>query len=257
MNKKIYLTIDDAPSLDFLAKLDYLRRNRIPAVLFCIGNLLDARPEMAIEAIKSGYVIANHSFSHPHFSSIPLDQCFEEIKKTDIIIENLYRQAGVERPAKWFRFPYGDKGDKKYGKTFSLFRIGNQKRKEAIQQYLKNLGYVQPDFKGVSYKFMKKAGLFKDVDWSWTFDIMEWATQEKRPTQGLKNLNSILARMEKQKPQDCRGYLGFESRWLATNSDEIVLFHDQEGTSSYFEKILDHLATLPIQFEPFDFGITK
>lgn len=248
MKKKIYLTIDDAPSLDFLAKLDYLKSQKIPAVLFCIGNLLEKRPAMAVQAINAGYLIANHSYTHPHFSGIPLDRCFDEIKKTDIVIEELYKTAKVKRPAKWFRFPYGDKGDKKYGKTFSLFRFSNQKRKDKIQKYLRDLGYTQPDFEGVDYKFMTKAGLFEDVDWSWTFDIMEWAMQEKRSTLGIKNIKKVLSRMKSQRPADCRGFLGFEKRWLASTSDEIVLFHDQEGTSPYFEMILNELANLPIEF---------
>ncbi len=249
MQKKAFLTIDDSPTKDFIAKLDCLEKYTIPAVLFCIGNLLEEHSDMAIQGIKRGFPIANHSYSHPHFSSITVDQCKWEISKTDEIIEALYSEAGVQRPAKWFRFPYGDKGDKKNGKVFSRFKRGNSIRKVEIQNHLKALGYSQPPFQSVKYQYMQKAKLYDDIDWSWTFDIMEWAMQENKPSLGLKNLDKIFARLKKKKPRDCRGFLGFEKRWLASDSAEVILLHDHEGTSVHFESIIRALTELPLQFE--------
>lgn len=249
MLKKAFLTIDDSPSKDFLDKLAYLKQKQIPAIFFCIGQLLEQRPEMAIACIRSNYPIANHSYSHPHFSNISIAQCKEEILKTDQIIEALYEKAGIRRPGKWFRFPYGDKGDKKNGKTFSLFRRGNFNRKARIQIFLQSLGYTQPAWPTITYRFMQKAKLFDDIDWSWTFDVMEWAMQEDRPTQGLHSLSKIIKRMKKKRPQDCRGFLGFEKRWIASTSDEIILLHDHELSSPHFTTIINQLGQLPLQFE--------
>lgn len=254
MKKNVFLTIDDSPSKDFLPKLNFLKKQKIPAVFFCIGNLLESREAMAIECIRSGYTVANHSYSHPHFSEISVEQCIDEITKTDLIIEQLYQQAGVTRAEKWFRFPYGDKGDKRFGKVFSLFKKGDQKRKDAIQNCLRELGYTQPNFEQVTYRFMDKSGLYKDIDWSWTFDIMEWAMLEKKPTLGLKTLDKVITRFQKKNPKDCRGFLGFEKRWLASNSDEVLLLHDHEGTTVHFEEIILELLKLPLDFSDFTFS---
>jgi len=248
-NKTAYLTIDDSPTSAFLSKVDYLVEHKIPAVFFCIGNLMEKYSSETIEAIQKGFIIANHSYSHPAFSKISIDQCLEEISKTDKIIEALYVRAKVQRPAKWFRFPYGDKGDKKNGRVFSRWKRSDKSRKAEIQKHLADLGYSQPDFADVTYEFMNKAGLYDDIDWSWTFDIMEWALAEKRPTLGLKDLDRIFKRMDQGRPSDCRGFLGFEKRWMRSRSAEVILLHDHEATNKQFFKIIDKLKTMELDFK--------
>lgn len=230
--------------------MNLLYKKNIPVVWFCIGQLIEARPEPLIEAIHRGFIIANHSYSHPAFSSISIEQSQEEIKRTDDLIDSLYQRAGVPRPAKWFRFPYGDKGDLKKGRVFNHWKRGDQKRKKTIQEQLAQLGYTQPAFEEVTYQFMRKADLYKDLDWAWTFDIMEWALLEKRSTQGLDSIEKIISRMKKNRPKDCRGFLGFEKRWLASPSAEVILLHDHVETTVYFEQIVEELKEL-VDFKTF------
>lgn len=247
-NKTAYLTIDDSPSPDFMEKVNFLRDKNIPAVFFCIGEKMEADPQSVIEAIQCGYIIANHSYTHPSFSDISIEQAREEITKTDRLIDELYLQAGVKRPAKWFRFPYGDKGDKKYGRVFSWLP-GSEQRKKDIQDILIELGYTQPKFENVTYQFMRKADLFKDRDWSWSFDIMEWSLMMDKPVQGLYSIEDVLKRMRENNPKDCRGSLWFEKKWLCTDSAEIILLHDHEETSAYFYRIVNQLKDLPLIFK--------
>jgi len=87
MHKEIYLTIDDSPSSSFRSNLDYLISNEIPAIFFCIGNLMADYWDDIIFAIKQGYLIGNHSYSHPHFSDIPLEDAKREIRQTDKLID--------------------------------------------------------------------------------------------------------------------------------------------------------------------------
>ncbi len=248
-NKTAFLTIDDSPSSAFISKMNYLKDKNIPAVFFCIGNLMEKYPDEIVQAIHKGFVIANHSYAHPSFSKISVEECKEEISKTDKIIEELYQRAEVKRPAKWFRFPYGDKGDKKNGRVFSRWKRADKSRKSEIQKHLAQLGYTQPDFTEVNYKFMSQAGLYDDIDWSWTFDIMEWALSEKKPTLGLKNMDKIFKRMEQGRPSDCRGFLGFEKRWMSSDSAEVILLHDHEETNEAFFQIIDKLSTMRLDFE--------
>jgi peptidoglycan-N-acetylglucosamine deacetylase len=254
LRKTIYLTIDDGPSADMVEKVDYLSERGIPAVFFCIGEHLQQRPGHAIHAIQKGFVIGNHSTTHPHFSSASLQECCREIEETDRIIDQLYNAAGQERPAKWFRFPYGDKGDMKFGRVFTP-GTADPYRKEYLQSFLRELGYRQPAFEGITYPFYRRAGLLDDADWHWTFDLMEYATLQPRSIfhprslLGIRSLSQVLQRMEKRRPYDCRGTLPRHPRWLAEPaSDEIVLLHDHEGTTAMFPQIVERLVEKPIRF---------
>ena len=256
-SKKIaYLTIDDAPGLHFTSKVDYLLQHNIPAIFFCIGNLMEQRKTALVDAIHKGYIVANHSYTHPHFSKISIEAAKEEISKTDQLIDEIYELANVERRYKWFRFPYGDKGDKLNGYVLpspkfygDWFRKPDLKRKKAIQDHLKHLGYTQPNFHNIQYAFMRDHQLFDDIDWHWTFDIMEWAILENRPTFGVKDLASVLERMTRKSPLDTRGKTGSEKIWLESEQAEIVLLHDQDKTTDLFFKIVDELLELPVEFK--------
>jgi len=100
IRKVVYLTIDDAPSADFRQKIDYLFSREIPAVFFCPGEALVERSDATKEAIKRGFVIGNHGYDHPHFSEITLEACFEQIRRTDSLIEDIYRKSGMAIPMK-------------------------------------------------------------------------------------------------------------------------------------------------------------
>ncbi|RLE93929.1 MAG: polysaccharide deacetylase, partial [Thermoprotei archaeon] len=103
--KIAYLTIDDAPSRDFKHKIEYLESKGIKATFFCQGRFLEERLEEAVDAIRKGHVIGNHSYDHPRFSEITLEEAERQIRRTDELIEEAYRLAGVPRLYRVFRFP--------------------------------------------------------------------------------------------------------------------------------------------------------
>jgi peptidoglycan/xylan/chitin deacetylase (PgdA/CDA1 family) len=129
--KKVYLTIDDGPSAYATELVDYLSANGIGAVLFCRGDNMKKRPDKVIYAIKHGFIIGNHSFSHPHFGKLSEEEARKEMEETDEIVNALYAKAGETRPAKFFRFPYHETG-------------GTEESKKANQGVLKQLGYSNP-----------------------------------------------------------------------------------------------------------------
>jgi peptidoglycan/xylan/chitin deacetylase (PgdA/CDA1 family) len=252
--KTLYLTVDDGPSATTMDKVEYLFERHIPAVFFCVGAHLEKWNAAAVHAIQRGFVIGNHSATHPRFSDTPLARCCREIEDTDRLIEALYRTAGRQRLAKWFRFPFGDKGDLKRGLVFTPGPVDMQ-RKTYLQSFLRELGYRQPAFDGVTYEYYRRAGLLGDVDWHWTFDVMEYATLEKRsifrPRSffGIRTLSQVLRRLDETRPNDARGELPDVPRWLGDpTSDEIVLLHDHDGTAAMFPRIVDRLIELPFRF---------
>ena len=100
ISKSIYLTIDDAPSQHTLAKVDYLQKNNIPAIFYCRGNAIEQYQDSVVEIIKAGFLVGNHSYSHPFFSKTPNEIFFDEILKTEKLIDECYCLAGIIRPCK-------------------------------------------------------------------------------------------------------------------------------------------------------------
>jgi peptidoglycan/xylan/chitin deacetylase (PgdA/CDA1 family) len=247
MQKTAYLTIDDAPSKDMKKKVDFLASKGIPAVWFCVGSNLRKRRAYAIRAIETGSILGNHSYSHRRFSTLSLSECFEEIRKTDEIIDEIYNETSARRPAKFFRFPYGDRGDFEHlGFQRSGFqekrRSEGAARKEGIQGFLKGLGYTQPRFEKVTYAYYRKSRLSGDVDWLLTYDVMEWATFGDNDVFGIRTLEDIFHRMADDFPEGSRGlnYAG---------SEDIIVIHDHDQTTRMFRPIVERLAAKGVVFK--------
>jgi peptidoglycan/xylan/chitin deacetylase (PgdA/CDA1 family) len=241
MPKAAYLTIDDAPSPDFLNKLDFLDSHNIPAVWFCQGNLMEQRPQFVVEAIRRGHIIGNHTYSHPHCSDLSVDQIFAEIRATDAILNELYAEAGVERQYRFFRFPYGDKGDGLYGDVFSKPDAEGGARRAAVQGYLRRLGYQQPAFPDVTYAHYRGLGLLDDIDWHWTYDTLDWSPFSDHPLHGVDSLDKVLARTQEDEPEGWRGlhYPG---------SADIILIHDHHPIPAVFGPLVERFVQMGLQF---------
>ncbi len=249
-SKIAYLTIDDSPSEDMRRKLDVLRDRNIQAVWFCRGDFLEKRPEPVLEAIHRGHIIGNHSYNHPRFSDLPPEEAFQQIEQTDKIINALYKWAGTERPAKFFRFPYGDKGDLRYGELMLPLTKDGKNRKDAIQEYLRSLGYTQPFFPGITTAIHRRTGLFDDVDWRWTFDAIEYAIFEETHYRGVDSLEKVFARMQTDFPEE-------ERTLNDPHTDEIILIHDHPQSTALFTPILDALLAKGLSFHPIPLPATK
>ncbi len=240
-SKAAYLTIDDAPSPAMSAKVDCLSARGIPTVWFCQGTHLEQRPEEALYAIGKGFVLGNHAYDHPYFSDLSLAEGLEQIRRTDEILDGLYRRAGVKRPAKYFRFPYGDKGGGTYSEVLEPYSASGLERKQALQAYLRHLGYTQPRLEAVTYRYFRDAGLHNDVDWYWTYDAMEWTVFTAEPEFGISSLEKVLARMDEDEPEGRRGLND-------PRSAEIVLVHDHLNTTAFFEPIIARLVEKGLAF---------
>ncbi len=246
--KKAYLTIDDGPSVARKEKVDILNQFGIQAVWFSEGRFMEIRPDELVYTIQKGHIVGNHAFSHSHFSELTLEQCRNEIIETDRMIEQLYEKAGVKRPIKLFRFPYGDEGV-----TRGFYEFGysdeEKERVSQIQSILKELGYVIFPFKNITYKYFDAFRHSERVDWLWTYDAMEWCVYQENPPFGVRTLDDVLEMMELDLPE----------RWMGLNypdSDEIIVVHDHPQTSDIFGAIIKGFVDLGIQFGSFNDLIT-
>lgn len=156
--KVAYFTVDDCPSNDMVAKVDAVAKRRIPCIWFCRGEFIDKNGfDGLVHAIRQGFIIGNHSYSHPLFSKQSMEQCREEIARTEKLIDEAYRRAERPRPVKLFRFPFGDRGG---GRNFlkKNYTLEEQEKMNSLQALLKEFGFKRCIFDGVTYKYWERCG---------------------------------------------------------------------------------------------------
>jgi peptidoglycan-N-acetylglucosamine deacetylase len=82
---------------------EILRRERVPATVFVSGRWVEThREEALILAGEPLIELGNHSYDHPAFSHLTMEQARADIERTDRIIASLDRQSVGFRP------PFGD-----------------------------------------------------------------------------------------------------------------------------------------------------
>ncbi len=201
-NKTFLLTIDDGPSCHTDKKIKFLKTHNIPAIFFLRGEHIVRYPQQAINIIKAGFLIGNHSYSHPYFSQIPLEQCFEEISKTEALIDQCYHQAGLQRPHKIIRLPFADRGAGAWNKQPET--IQEQEKCSAIQTFLKNQGFINP--------IPSNDG----IDALWDIDTQDYKSKYiQNPQDYVQNLRTLVD--------------------AATPNQNTILLHDFDHNHHLFE----------------------
>jgi peptidoglycan/xylan/chitin deacetylase (PgdA/CDA1 family) len=100
--REVALTFDDGPGPYTDQVLDVLRREHVPATFFVVGAMLRYfRPQLDHE-LQHGFVIGDHTISHPSLRGRPLGVQLGEIGGD----AGLLRTDGVMLP-RLFRPPYG------------------------------------------------------------------------------------------------------------------------------------------------------
>ncbi len=245
--KKVFLTIDDSPSPMMGEKIDILLEYNIPAIFFSIGEHMEAFPGAMLDALKNGFVIGNHSYSHPHFSDLSNAEMKNEVLKTEKIINDLYAESGIERRTKYFRFPYGDKGDGLRGRYPSFWRKQDKAKKKEFQNFLQESGFQKPPKLDPCYHFYKKAFLDQDIDWHWTFDTLDY--------DNTRSDSFILERLSSEKANNPLVSKRPKEYWLSAGEHpEIILIHDHEDSHDRFLAIIKTLIQQDLDFQTMEFA---
>jgi len=101
--KKVALTFDDGPDSVYTPQiLDVLRKHKVKATFFLVGERAELFPDVVKKIVKGGHVIGNHSMTHPNIMKLNKEQTFQEIQKCEDVLSAL---TGY-KPA-LFRSPYG------------------------------------------------------------------------------------------------------------------------------------------------------
>jgi len=227
------LTIDDVPSKNTSAIVDYLNEKGIQAIMFAVGKKLERYPEQAIYALQHGMILGNHSYSHPSFSAISMEESIAEIESCEKLLNDIYQSAGIERIYKPFRFPFGDKGGK---------------NKSELQQYFSRNGFHKVKDTQITFPWWTENSLNREIDTFWTFDFMEYRI---RPDSDF-TLEDVWKRIHDEKPAS-GGAL------LSENSHHILLLHAHDETEEmvpgYYRLLIDHLISCGVEFTTPEFGL--
>ncbi len=223
---KALLTMDDFSVKCTPAIVDYLEEKNIPVILFAWGQNVEQYHDEALYAVKKGILIGNHSYTHPHFSEISFDEGVKEIEKCESVLDELYKEAGVKREYRPFRFPYGDKGGE---------------NKELFQKYLAEHGFDKVDDTNISYPWWKENGLDRDIDTFWTYDFAEYNI---RPDSGF-TMDDVFNKMHDMNP-------AYGAALFAPDSYHILLFHSHDETEEmvpgYYKLVLDECLAKEVEF---------
>lgn len=231
LEMKYYLTIDDGPSSDAAAKLPFLDEHGIMAIWFCLGTHLAVNREAAQAIVRAGHILANHSYTHPHFSDISIEEAEREISDTQDLIDGIYAEAGTALPPRYFRFPYGEQGQW-VGATPS---DAPEKRahQRQLREFLTAEGYRNPLINHIEYT-EPYANHPDDGDWLWSYDVREWAIGYKESPatydETLHNLRAYLAQ-----PTGVH--------------DRVILMHDHLHTARYFAPLIREFVHHGVPFE--------
>lgn len=225
------LTIDDVSSANTPAIVDYLNSKGITALMFAVGENVKKYYDNAIYALKKGMILGNHSYSHPAFSRLSLEEGIENIEKNEAVLDKLYNDADVERKYRPFRFPYGDKGGQ---------------NKDALQAYLRDKKFSKLKDTQLTYEWWGKRGLDKDIDTFWTFDFAEYNI---RPGSEFTE-KDVWKRIEDLDPP-------YGAALLKDGNSHFILLHAHDETEElvpeYYKKFIDFLLEKGVVFNKPEF----
>ena len=223
----VLLTIDDISSRNTPAIVDELCSRGIKAILFATGMNVERFWDEAVYAVRKGMIVGNHSYAHPAFSELSLEDAISDIEKCEMVLDRLYREAGVERLYRPFRFPYGNKGGV---------------IKDALQQYLKEHGFDKVDDRHIPYAWWQELGMHKDIDTFWTFDFEEY----RLPYDPTFTQDDIWAKTKAINPKSGAALFG-------ANQRHIVLLHAHDETDAvmpgYYRQFLDCMQSNGVIFD--------
>lgn len=103
--KVLYLTFDAGyENGNTAAILDTLKKHKVPAAFFLVGNYMETSPELVKRMVNEGHTVGNHTYHHPDMSKLSSPAEFE---KELTSLETLYKELTGQEMKKYYRPPQG------------------------------------------------------------------------------------------------------------------------------------------------------
>lgn len=171
---EIFLTIDDGwfHRERVLEIADYYK---VPLNLFIIGKIIELDPKVWSKALDKGHLLGSHSYNHHKLSKIGEATAVNDFKLYKKAVVNSLGKENYDK-IKFFRYPYGDRGNKKSSHATKSILADNDWREswwsmdlsfssagygvKAYQNPLEQLNYFKKNIKTVNVPLFH----FKDPD---------------------------------------------------------------------------------------------
>ena len=102
--KVIYLTFDAGYEAGYTEQiLDVLKKHDVKAAFFVVGTYIENNPELVRRMIDEGHVVGNHSWKHPNYSGLSVEEAEQDLMK----LHN-YVKENFDYTMRYFRFPSGN-----------------------------------------------------------------------------------------------------------------------------------------------------
>jgi len=231
---KAYLTIDDSPSKNTRELVDFLAARNIPAILFVRGALMEQNPAAIEYAIHNGIIIGNHSYAHKPAGEMEPQEWADDMGLCDHLIDAAYARCGVERPAKYYRFPYIDRGDGQKIEQIDEASVTENEQTKVLQHYLKEQGFVQP-FQNMPPSYPSDA-----ADCLYSYTARDWMLNDKhRGMHDIKTREDLIARVAND-----------DSLGKAAHP-HVLLLHDQDGMTGDAIALIEYFCDHGFEFLDF------
>ena len=103
--KVIYLTFDAGYENGYTpAILDALKKHKVKATFFVVGNYLNTSPDLVKRMIAEGHIVGNHTNTHPDMSKISDMASFQ---KEISAVESKFKEITGQNMKKYYRPPQG------------------------------------------------------------------------------------------------------------------------------------------------------
>lgn len=123
--KTVYITFDDGPNPNATPiVLDVLKKHKINATFFCVGENIVNHPSIFSNILENGHAVGNHTFSHENGWKTSINNYLKSVQETSLLMSNHL-----------FRPPYG--------------RFTRKQRKMLIQNNYKIImwSWISQDYK--------------------------------------------------------------------------------------------------------------
>jgi peptidoglycan-N-acetylmuramic acid deacetylase len=151
--KVIYLTFDAGYENGYTsAILDALKKHKVQATFFLVGNYIRSCPELVKRMLDEGHQVGNHTYTHPNMSAISsMDAFRKELEDLECVFE----EATGQKMVKYYRPPQGkysvtnlkmaqELGYKTFFWSLAYVDWYNDKQPTKEQAFKKLLGRIHP-----------------------------------------------------------------------------------------------------------------
>lgn len=124
---QIALTFDDGPDpARTPALLDALDDLGVKATFFCVGDRVDAHPELCARIARAGHEVGNHTYSHRYLPLAPARSVERELRATDRAIADATGQVPtLARPPYGGRSPWTVRAFARLAKRLVLWDVNS------------------------------------------------------------------------------------------------------------------------------------